>query len=163
MATIYRKTAKGLEEIRTRAWRLSPRLRITLILVDGQRGDEVLAQLVPLDTLAWLAQQGFVEAGGVAPAAPLRSPVVSSAQSPAVAAATTPASPDFLKRRRDAVRQLNELVGPAAQTLAIRMERAADGDALGPLLATAQLIISSVRGPQAAQDFMARLNVPPAA
>ena len=78
-------------------------------------------------------------------------------------AATTPASPDFLKRRRDAVRQLNELVGPAAQTLAIRMERAADGDALGPLLATAQLIISSVRGPQAAQDFMARLNVPPAA
>ena len=36
MSTVYRKTAKGQAEIDTRAYRLLPRLRQALILVDGR-------------------------------------------------------------------------------------------------------------------------------
>ena len=36
MATIYRKTAKGVREIETRATKLAPRFRSLLILVDGK-------------------------------------------------------------------------------------------------------------------------------
>ena len=39
MATVYRKTDKGRNEIETRANRLLPRLRSALIVVDGQRND----------------------------------------------------------------------------------------------------------------------------
>ena len=57
MPLIYRKTAKGLSEIETRANRLPPRLRSALIVVDGKRN---LAELRPLilqpdETLAALA------------------------------------------------------------------------------------------------------------
>ncbi len=46
MATIYIKTADGQNEIETRARRLTPRARSTLILVDGKRSDSELAKLV---------------------------------------------------------------------------------------------------------------------
>ena len=44
MATIYSKTADGQNEIETRARRLSPRARSTLILVDGKRSEAELGK-----------------------------------------------------------------------------------------------------------------------
>mgnify|MGYP003549020175 CR=1 FL=1 len=46
MAT-YRKTAKGLAEISTRANKLPPRLPTALILVDGRRSDGELSSMLP--------------------------------------------------------------------------------------------------------------------
>jgi hypothetical protein len=50
---------------------------------------------------------------------------------------------------RDAVRELNNPVGPMAETLAMRMERARNFDALQPLLEPAAQVIDNTRGSQA--------------
>ena len=46
MGTIYRKTEKGQAEIATRQFKLVPRLRSALILIDGKRNDEELRKLI---------------------------------------------------------------------------------------------------------------------
>lgn len=67
MPLIYRKTPKGLAEIETRAHGLAPRIRSTLILVNGKRDTDDVAALVAQptdDTLRHLAERGFIEAVG---------------------------------------------------------------------------------------------------
>ena len=64
MSIVYRKTEKGVTEIATRALRLGPRQRSTLILVDGRKTDAELAQLIladPAGTLTGLLADGFIE------------------------------------------------------------------------------------------------------
>lgn len=151
MAIIFRKTAKGVDEIQTRAHRLAPRSRNALILVDGQRSDEDLGRLIQLqaaETLQALAAGGFIEA-------------VASAVAPATAQAP-PAAPlrpiDVALVRREAVRRLTDLVGPAGEDLCIRMERCKDIDALRPLLANARQIIVNTRGALAAAQYINALS-----
>lgn len=152
MATIYRKTAKGVQEIETRALKLAPRFRSLLILVDGRRSDEELMRLVAASgdqALAALAEGGFIEAIGMTadpePAAPVR-------PSPAPAA-----PPDRLdQRRREAVRQLLDLVGPMGEAIALKLERAATLEDFRALLVTAAQIVANTRGRQVATEFYQR-------
>jgi hypothetical protein len=152
MPSIFRKSAKGATEIETRAHRLVPRLRAMLILVDGKRSDSELAQLMPphaADTLAALLEQGFVEPVDVpAPAVAAASP---SAPAPAAALA-----PSFDTTRRVVVRALNDAIGPAAETLALRMERTHNLDELRALLPLAVQAVGNMRGRSAAEAFAAR-------
>jgi len=146
MPTIFRKTNKGLTEIGTREYRLAPRMRSALILVDGKRSDDDLRPLIqqqPDETLASLAEQGFIE-------------VVATAPAPAPA----PARPgvDLETQRRAAVRALNDHLGPLAETLAIKMERARTADELRPLLAAAVQLIGNARGRAAADAYAARFG-----
>lgn len=159
MPTLFRKTAKGQAEIETRAHRLPPRLRGLLILVDGKRDLAGLAALVPQQAEALLQElvaQGFVEAfeaAGSAPAAPRPAPAA------APVAATTPAptaAADFEKLRREAVRALNDAAGPAAETVAIRMEKARSLEELRPLLGQAAQVLANMRGRAAAEAYAAR-------
>jgi hypothetical protein len=165
MAIIYRKTAIGVDEIQTRSRRLAPRARSALILVDGQRSDEELGRLIQLqaaETLALLLAGGFIEqAAVVAPPAPPPPP-----PPPAPAVAKAPAAAGgFVALRREAVRQLTDLVGPASDTLCIRMERAQDMAALAPLIDSASEVIRQMRGQKAANDFINTLGAmaPPGA
>jgi hypothetical protein len=166
MPTSFRKTAKGQTEIETRAHRLSPRLRALLILVDGKRDTLALAALVPqADTLlAELTAQGFVEAL-LEPEAPPVPPPATPAVRPTVApptlpgpggaaAASTPA--EFEALRRNAVRALNEELGPAAETIAIRLERARGMAELRPLLVQAAQAVANMRGRAAAEAYAAK-------
>jgi hypothetical protein len=152
MATVYRKTAKGFSEIETRAHRLAPRTRSTLILVDGRRSGDALLPLVGPEApqmLAALLELGFIEEVAPAPA-PAQAP-------PAATAATPPAhGAAFERLRREAVRTLTDLIGPVAEPLAVRMERARTAEELRPLLALAQQSIANTRGRQAAADYAAR-------
>jgi len=153
MPTIFRKTAKGVTEIETRAHRLAPRMRSALIMVDGKRSDADLRPLIqqqPDETLAALAEQGFIEVLAAAPDAVQAPPAA-----PAAAAPARPAA-DFEARRRAAVRGLNDQLGPLAETLAIKIERARTADELRPLLATAVQVIGNARGRGAAADYAAR-------
>ena len=153
MPTIFRKTAKGVTEIETRAHRLAPRMRSALIMVDGKRSDADLRPLIqqqPDETLAALAEQGFIEVLAAVPDA-----VPAPRAAPAAAAPAGPAA-DFEARRRAAVRGLNDQLGPLAETLAIKIERARTADELRPLLATAVQVIGNARGRGAAADFAAR-------
>lgn len=165
MATIYRKTAKGHAEIETRALRLPPRLRSALILVDGRRSDDELRKLVlqqPDETLRTLAGEGFIEIIAItqdapgARAAPPLAPPRPAATPPPAAAPAAPAR-SFESTRATAVRAFTDMVGPMAEALAIKMERARNFDELRPLVQTAQSIIGNARGGQAAADYAARV------
>lgn len=169
MAIIYRKTVKGVDEVNTRVHRLAPRARTALILVDGQRSAEDLAKLIQVqasETLALLLEQGFIEVAGAA---------VGSTARPATATAAVPAGypeaagdsqfsstsapqRNFTLVRREAVRRLNDLMGPEGEMLAIKMEATRDLATLRPLLVRARDLIAMTRGQKAAADYIAALS-----
>lgn len=166
MAIIYRKTEKAQAEIDSRAHRLVPRLRTALILVDGRRTDDELRKMIMLqadETLAALLEQGFIEiaAQGAAvqavttPRAAHAAPKPAAADKPAFAN-TGPGGRPFEPWRREAVRAFTDAVGPMAEALAMKMEKARDAAELRPLLEVARQIIANSRGGAAAQQFAAR-------
>ncbi len=154
MTTIYRKTAKGLAEIETRALRLPPRLRGALILVDGQRSVDDLAKLVPGDaaqTLAQLFSDGFIDIFAVlADRPPAPPPAIEPPRKPA------PAASPLDNHKREAVRYLNDRLGPAAEVLAIKIERASSPAELQALLVQAAQLLRNFGGATAADPFTAR-------
>jgi hypothetical protein len=178
MSTVYRRTAKGQAEFGQRSRELLPRLRSTLILVDGKRDLQAISTLllqapeVTLAALNALQAQGFVEAVGpaLAPPAPVQAglvrPLVQAPVQPVTRPAplapafgrAAPAAGDFKTLQRAAVQALNQALGPAAETLAIRMERANTLDELRPLLNTASQLVGTARGPAAGADFVAKLQ-----
>ncbi len=159
MASIFRKTAKGLAEIETRAHRLPPRLRSALIVVDGKRDEEALSRLVlqdPALTLQTLLEGGFIEVCNTSPPAP---PQPAPAAAPTRPAAAPAAPVGFEQTRRDAVRALTDLIGPMGEALAIKMEKSRSLDELRPLLGVAMQVIANTRGRQAATDYGTRFGV----
>lgn len=91
----YAKTEAGRQEIADRARRLPAQLRSILLVVDGQKDDSTLQQIVagvhaPDDALAQLQQMGLIRRGGDAslPASPASSP--SPSPSPSVSASSAP-------------------------------------------------------------------------
>ena len=73
----YQKTEDGRSEIKTRARRLSPALRSLLLVVDGQRNEEQLAQVAtglhaPPDALAQLVSSGLIERTGAVATSPVK-------------------------------------------------------------------------------------------
>lgn len=182
MPIVYRKTAKGVAEIETRAHRLPPRLRGALIVVDGKRPDTELAALMPqaTDSLAQLLQGGFIEVVMTlaAPPAPAPAAVVPSnavpvvlpkppAPSPAASgwgsssSATVPGDPaaaDFPARRRAVLRLINDLLGPAGEGLAMKLEKTKNLDELRAMLPQAVQLVGNVRGRSQAEAFAAKLD-----
>jgi hypothetical protein len=160
MTSVYRKTGKGFAEIGTRANRLAPRLRQALIMVDGNRTDDDLAKLIlsqPDETLAILLEQGYIELAATP------GPMVAASNSgmPSItgAASTTSSSEStdrFKAHRRESVRYVNEHLGPSAEMLAIKLEKATDWAQLRPHLETATEFLLSARGTTTADDFTAR-------
>lgn len=165
MGTVYRKTAKGHDEIETRANRLSPRMRSTLILVNGSRSDDELRGMIAQqcdETLAALVADGYIEAVGRSETPPHPTATTSAAHRPATtqarsAAPTAPVKlPDHARLRREIVRALTDHLGPMGETLAIRIERSRDFAELKPLIETAVQAIGNVRGASAAAAFRSR-------
>jgi len=160
MATIYRKTAKGLSEIETRQYRLTPRARSALILVDGKRDVLAVKALISQqadETLALLLEQGMIELGaksGPAPAAAGLEAVDIQLAIQSVPGAL--ARPDLATCKRAAVRDLNNVLGPSGESLAIRMERARSVSDLRELVQTAAQIIGNARGRAVAEAYLAQ-------
>lgn len=164
MPIIFRKTAKGVHEIETREYRLPPRVRNALILVDGRRDVAALQALIPQQvdaTLEQLFEQGFIEVIGETAAAlaraadPGRAPSLAPVAAPVTPVPEPPALP-FNQRQRAAVRDLNDALGPMAESLAIRMERARADAELLPLLQAAVQLIGNARGRSAAEAYARR-------
>lgn len=167
MATVYRKTAKGVDEIGTRAHRLAPRLRAALILVDGARSDGELSKLIlqqPIETLQELLTQGFIEVAGtveerprVSRPAPLDSRLGPLTRPPSDRASDRQADKNSFATYRAAVlRAFNDLTGPTGEGLAIKMEKTNSRDELAPLMETAYRIIANAHGSEKANEFKAR-------
>lgn len=169
MAIIFRKTAKGVHEIETRAYRLAPRVRNALILVDGRRDVGALQALLPQPvdaTLQMLLEQAFIEVAGESAAA-VPSRAAEDARGPGPAAppdasappAAAAAARPFNLRQRAAVRELNDTVGPLAEPLAIRMERARQDADLRPLVQAAVQLIGNTRGRSVADAYARRHGI----
>ena len=94
-----------------------------------------------------LLEQGFIEIDSTSTPA--------AAAKPAVAPSTTPS---FEAVRRSMVRALNDTIGPAAETLALRMERTKSIEELRLLLPMAVQTITQMRGRPAAEAFAARFD-----
>ena len=170
MATTYRKTTRGADEVQTRARRLAPRLRQVLIIVDGRKTDAELGALLPqaAECLAALLQDGLIEpvpAAAPAPApGPARPPAAAPppAPAPATAAGLAPASPaptgdaPFEATRRELLRAFNDRVGPAGEQLAMRMERTRSAEELRALLPQAVQLVGTIAGRGAAAEFAER-------
>lgn len=165
MSTIYRKTAKGQAEIETRAHRLPPRLRGALILVDGHRSEADLAKLIPVESataLATLLAEGFIDVFAVLadrppiPTVDVPLPGPASGPMPLSSAAAAPASASIESIKRDAVRFLNDKLGPTAESLAVRIERTKTMTELMPLLAQATQTLRSFGGAAVSEEFITR-------
>ncbi len=162
MSTVYRKTEKGVAEIETRAHRLVPRLRSALILVDGRKSDDELARLIladPAPTLASLLADGFIEVVTTL----AERPAERQAEREAVAARSSGSSGSvpFESLRRDAVRELNHQIGPLAEALALKIERATASAEMQPLLLQATEMLRRLRGNASGDAFGARFLTPP--
>jgi hypothetical protein len=146
---VYQKTEKGLNEIATRAHRLPPRLRQALILVDGRRDDVALSSLIPgaaAEVLDSLLSEGFIAVSQEVRAVAERPTAVSP----------TPKAHSFETLRRDAVRALNDMLGPMAETACMRIEKAKSMADLGPAIGQAVQFVRMARGDAAADDFASR-------
>ena len=152
MRTIFRKTTKGATEIETRALRLPPRLRTALILVDGKRNDEELSAMIlsePTATLASLLSDGFIEILTTL-AEPASRPGKSS---PPEATPATPAPRSFESLRREAGRELSSQLGPLADDVSLKIERAKSMPELQPLLVQGAQMLQRLKGAAAAEAF----------
>jgi len=84
--------------------------------------------------------------------------VSAKATAKTAAAPSANAESEFLARQRDAVRLLNDTVGPMCEDLAIRMERTRSALELQPLIDVAIKVIDSARGRSAAETYAARCS-----
>lgn len=180
MPIIYRKTARGLAEVETRVYKLSPRLRSVLIMIDGKRSDTEILQLIPnaADALASLVQDDFIaeftrvpaavaSASAVAPqAAPIGGGAgASGAAAAAAAAAAAPErtiirahQPTFEAMRRDLLMAFNEHLGPAGEGMSVRLAQARNETEFRALLPGAVQLVATLHGRDAAEAFLARIS-----
>jgi hypothetical protein len=119
---VLAKTAKGAEELKSRAHGLAQKLRSLLIMVDGgSTAGDLLAKFGGIPEvevgLQTLVDQGFVEIRGApmaAPAAPHAAPSAPSA-----------AAPQTRQQAMSALtRMLHDAIGPDADTLTGQLEKA---------------------------------------
>jgi hypothetical protein len=153
MAIVYRKTSKGIAEVETRAHRLLPRLRGALILVDGKRTDDELTRMVladPAGTLKSLLTDGFIEVLTTLAERPTEAAPVAASRATASAGAT------LESLRREAARQLNHQLGPLADEVSLKIERAKSMPELQPLLVQAAQMLHRLKGTESAQAFATR-------
>jgi hypothetical protein len=177
MATIYRKTTKGQQEVETRALKLAPKFRSLLIMVDGKRSDDELRRMLPQteeNGLEALAAAGCIEAiavtadprpglraaGAASPPASM-APVATPSGSPMTDQTPAPAAPalDFDQLRRQAARALTDLIGPLADVPAMRIENAKTPQQLREAIENATRAIAHARGAPAAATFAQRFTL----
>ncbi|MDO8990689.1 MAG: hypothetical protein Q7U91_13780 [Sideroxyarcus sp.] len=114
LQAVYVKTAKGQEELATRAFKLPSRVRNLLVMVDGMRtGDQVVEMTAVLgDSSAFfslLVEEGFVE------------PAASAAPAAEKAVSVSNAPPKALVQ--GVCRLVTDLLGPAGDSLTLRLEK----------------------------------------
>ena len=140
LKAILAKTAKGLEELETRKYRLEQRKRAVLIVVNGKASaaelmqkSEAIGDISPL--LEQLLADGFVAAGGAATPA---------------AAATAAAKDDFPAVRAQLVRAITDALGPGGDAIAEKMEECGTRQALKNYLDTRHAMLDVALGKKGA-------------
>ena len=151
---IYRKTARGTQEIAQRKVKLNPRVRTMLILIDGLQPELLVKEEAakvgaPADFLEQLLRQGLIEkAGRVAGAA--------------VPAPATQAAPDEYSRFRAAKDFMNvtivDALGIKSFFFTLKLERAGTVADLRELAGSYREALAKSEGDAQAVVLAARLE-----
>jgi len=153
---VLAKTAKGLEEIKSRTHGLAQKQRTILIMVDGiATVGDILAKFGGIPEIAAsldaLARDGFVELRDVAGAA------TAPAARPTPLGAPAAAPPETRKEALSGLaRYLIDNLGPGADDLTGRLEGARTGAEFAAAVARCAEMLAGVRGAQKAQIFRER-------
>ena len=162
---IYRKTPKGVEAIAHRQLDLALKLRPLLIMVDGKRNFSELAALATVvgdceQLVSLLVQDGLIEPVsavlpvGAEPAAPA---ALVPATAPAAPAALVVAS--LLEAKRVSSHLLNDLLGPTAEELCMKIESADNLAEFVRAVKRARDVVRDIRGGSAADRFIAQVEL----
>jgi hypothetical protein len=159
---VLAKTAKGAEEVKSRAHGLPQKLRSLLIMVDGtSTARDLIAKFGGIPDveagLQGLVDQGFVEIRGAPPAAP-RAPA-SASPAPASPPATPPASappPTRVQAMSALTRMLHDAIGPDADMLTGRLEKAKTRAEFMTAIERCTDTLEALAGKARAQAFGAR-------
>jgi hypothetical protein len=159
----YHKSAKGAEAIATRSAALGPKLRSMLILIDGKRATGDLAKLGqmlgdPLQLMAQLAEQGYIEPVGGASASSGAATVPSPLSSNPVPLAPAHRTVPLADAQRYAVRQLTDLLGPTAESLCLRIEGTKNAQEFMAVMHKAEGVLRQFGGAQLAARFTAAME-----
>lgn len=137
---ILSKTAKGVEELETRKYRLEQRKRALLIVVNGKataaelmKKFEAMGDISPM--LEQLLAEGYVALG--AAAAP---------GAPAAAAAPAGARDEFPALRGQLVRAIVDALGPGGDAIAEKMEECGSRQDLKNYLDTRRAMLDAALG-----------------
>lgn len=141
MGVVFAKTAKGQDEIQTKAGGLSPRVRRVLIFVDGKRSVDELRGMLQADdlqhTLGMLEEDGYIEVASGMTAAKPTAPILAAKPASVTAFGPLPSEPDPLRQqqaRNFMVNTLNTFVGSlGASSLLDRIDQAKGHEGLRAL------------------------------
>jgi hypothetical protein len=160
-SAVYHKSARGSEALAKRDPALTPKLRSTLILVDGKRRFDELAKVAQVlgdaeQLLSALADLGFIEpvAGGVPEPVTMPTPidVAGPASVPAPPPSQYPAVP-LAEAKRFAVRRLTDLLGPTGEDLCLRLEGARNAQEFMAVIHRAEGVLRDFGGARLAAQF----------
>ena len=172
--TVYFKTQAGIQEVKARVLGLRAELRRLLILVDGNaplsrlaifvRGSEIDSVMAELEVL------GLVTSGTSSPAAvglpiaapasiaePVERPATpppAAAPAPTLYANLAPTAAQLLAVRNTAIRTLHEMLGPDADSLAIKIERCIDAQELRVVITDIRQTLDRQMGTDKGQRFL---------
>lgn len=157
--TVYFKTEAGMGEVKARAMGLRAELRRLLILIDGAAPVGRLAAFVrgsEIDFLiAELESMGLITSGASGGNVPT---VTGTTVAPA---ATVPVDPNLeptaaqmMAVRRTAIRTLHDVLGPDADTLAVKVERCRDAQELRIAITEIRLTLDRQLGVATGQRFL---------
>lgn len=156
--TVLKKTDQGIEAIKHRDRALAPRERTTLILVDGSKRLQDLAQACgSLDealrigqALVDLGLASVVSGGAAAP-----SPTAAAAGDAPAAAAAAAQPQDLRSSTRRATKALEDLLGPACEPLALQLEKCKSMAELQAKILELRAVVASMRSEKKAEEFVA--------
>ena len=159
---VFRKTEKGVLELRHRTHGLNARVRQVLILLDGHRRVADLCRMLPEDELnqhlsnleggSFIAREGAPQpVAGTVPVLRVVSP------KPPPAAWQNGQEPLPVLRAR-LVRALLDATGPSGDDMAARIERCITLDEVHSLIDPAAAIVEAVGGRHACARFLERIG-----
>lgn len=154
---VYVKTAKGQEEIRSRACHLDARHRALLIVVDGHRSIGDLSGLVthPADIEAMLMH--LVELGLIAP--PEGAPGTPAPVGTSAGQGGGAPEQDWQGRCEKARGMVLDLLGPMGEDLAMKLESVKSAEELEQALTHIREVIRNLRGKNSAAHFANALGM----
>lgn len=147
LSSVFGKTAKGVDEVSTRAHRLPARVRAMLIMIDGQRSEEQLLAMShsAADGRKYLGQ--LLAGGFVRP--------LSSAVTEASAAART--DEDIRLAKSYVIRTVPELLGAQADPLLREIEAAETLAELRQHVDQLRLALASAADQKKAAQFLEKV------